>query len=62
MSNKTKINKMKTTMNTELENILNSDEFNAMFNIADEQAEIANAGWSYKELASFGNQLAKQIK
>jgi hypothetical protein len=53
---------MKTTINTELENILNSDEFNAMFNIADEQAEIANAGWSYKELASFGNQLAKQIK
>lgn len=53
---------MKTTKNIELENILNSEEFNTMFDFAEEVTEITNAGWSYKELVSFGTQLSKKIK
>jgi hypothetical protein len=45
-----------------LDSILDSKEFNSMFNIELEIQEINQAGWSYNELNYFGKQLAKKIK
>jgi tRNA U34 5-methylaminomethyl-2-thiouridine-forming methyltransferase MnmC len=45
-----------------LNDILNSEEFKAMFDFEAEKKEIESAGWNYKELENFGKQLAKQIK
>jgi hypothetical protein len=45
-----------------LEEILNSLEFNELFNMEAEEKEIKASGWNYKELNSFGKQLAKKIK
>ncbi len=45
-----------------LEQLLNSVEFNEMFDFEAEEKEIKETGWSYNELKSFGKQLAKKIK
>jgi hypothetical protein len=51
-------------MNTpnNIDEILNSVEFNSFFDIDAEQKEIEATGWNYKEMLSFGKQLAKKIK
>jgi len=42
--------------------ILDSKEFNEMFDFETEQKEIKEAGWSYEEIRKFGTDLAKQIE
>ena len=54
-----KLNKM-TTINN-INDILNSKEFNEMFDFEAEKKEITDAGWTYEEITSFGKQLAKKI-
>lgn len=46
---------------SELNEILNSDLFNDLFDFEAEKKEIEEAGWAYKELQSFANQLSKKI-
>jgi hypothetical protein len=41
--------------------ILESEEFNEMFDFEAEKKEIELAGWKLNELTSFGKQLSKQI-
>ena len=41
--------------------ILESEEFNEMFDFEAEKKEIELAGWTLNELTSFGKQLSKQI-
>jgi len=53
----TKTNKMKT-----INDILDSKEFNDMFDFESEQKEIKEANWSYQELRKFGLDLSKQIE
>jgi tRNA U34 5-methylaminomethyl-2-thiouridine-forming methyltransferase MnmC len=50
-------NKMKN-----LNDILNSAEFESMFKLETEKKELAEAGWNYEELRNFGKQIAKKIK
>jgi hypothetical protein len=45
-----------------IDDILDSKEFNEMFDFEAEQKEIEEAGWTLKELRDFGLQLAKSIK
>ena len=45
-----------------LNDILNSAEFESMFNFEAEKKEITAAGWNYEELRNFGKQIAKKIK
>lgn len=45
-----------------LNDILNSAEFETMFNLKTEKKELAEAGWNYEELRNFGKQIAKKIK
>jgi hypothetical protein len=52
---------MKTIENTQLDLILNSEDFNLMFDFETEKKEIESNGWNYTELANFGKQLSKQI-
>lgn len=42
--------------------ILESKEFNAMFDFEAEQKEIESAGWTYEEIQNYGKQLAKKIE
>jgi hypothetical protein len=49
-----------TTINN-INDILNSKEFNEMFDFEAEKKEITEAGWTYEEITSFGKQLAKKI-
>jgi len=49
-------------MNTELDKILDSEEFNAMYDFEAEKKEIEEAGWTYTELFEFGKAIAKAIK
>jgi hypothetical protein len=52
---------MKAIENTQLDLILNSEDFNLMFDFETEKKEIESTGWNYTELANFGKQLSKQI-
>ena len=45
-----------------LNDILDSNEFESIFNIETEKKEIELSGWKYEELISFGKEIAKQIK
>lgn len=45
-----------------LNDILNSAEFESMFNLEAEKKELAKTGWKYEELRNFGKQIAKKIK
>ena len=45
-----------------LNDILNSAEFESMFKLETEKKELAEAGWNYEELRNFGKQIAKKIK
>ena len=57
--------KKQNTMKNEFKNIndiLNSKEFNDMFDFENEQKEIENAGWNIKECISFAEQLSKKIE
>jgi|LakMenE18May11ns_1017448.scaffolds.fasta_scaffold5176355_1 hypothetical protein len=45
-----------------LNDILNSAEFESMFKLETEKKELAEAGWKYEELRNFGKQIAKKIK
>lgn len=49
-------------MNTELDEFLDSEEFNAMYDFEAEKKEIEAAGWTYAELLEFGKAIAKAIK
>ena len=52
---------MKTEFNT-LDDILNSEEFNTLFDFEAEKKEIEEAGWTYTEILEFGKAIAKAIK
>jgi hypothetical protein len=54
-------NKQKHTMK-DLNEILDSKEFNEMFDLETEQKEIEEAGWTYEEIRKFGTELAKKIE
>ena len=56
------ISKKIEIMNTELDEILDSEEFNAMYDFEAEKKEIEAAGWTYAELLEFGKAIAKAIK
>lgn len=45
-----------------LNDILESKEFNEMFDFETEKKEIESAGWNYSDLINFAQQLAKSIK
>lgn len=45
-----------------INDILDSKEFNDMFDFESEQKEIKEANWSYQELRKFGLDLSKQIE
>jgi hypothetical protein len=45
-----------------LNDILNSEEFNKMFDFETEKKEIESAGWNYQETINFGTELSKQIE
>jgi hypothetical protein len=45
-----------------IDEILNSKEFNALFDFETEKKEIEKAGWNYNELRKFGKELAKVQK
>ena len=45
-----------------LNDILDSNEFEIIFNMEDEKKEVELSGWKYEELMNFGKDLAKQIK
>jgi len=45
-----------------LNEILESKEFNEMFDFENEKKEVEAAGWNYAELVNFGQQLGKLIK
>lgn len=42
--------------------ILESKEFNEMFDFEKEQKEIKEAGWTYEEIQKLGKILAKKIE
>jgi len=46
----------------DLNEILDSKEFNEMFDFETEQKEIKEAGWSYEEIHKFGTELAKKLE
>jgi hypothetical protein len=45
-----------------LEQILDSKEFNEMFDLETEKKEIESAGWNYEETSSFAKQLSKKLE
>jgi hypothetical protein len=45
-----------------LNEILDSKEFNEMFDFETEKKEIEAAGWSYEETQKFAKGLSKKIK
>ncbi len=45
-----------------LNDILESKEFNEMFDFENEKKEVEVAGWNYSELGNFGQQLGNLIK
>jgi hypothetical protein len=55
-----KIEIMKNLKN--INDILDSEEFNQMFDLEAEKKEIEAAGWTMEEVQQFGNDMAKQIK
>lgn len=55
-------NKQKHETMENLNEILDSKEFNEMFDFETEQKEIKEAGWSYEEIQKFGTDLAKKIE
>jgi len=57
MSNDKKQQKMET-----INDILDSKEFNEMFDFETEQKEIKEAGWTYEEIQKFGKELSKKIE
>ena len=57
MSNDKKQIKMET-----INDILDSKEFNEMFDFETEQKEIKEAGWTYEEIQKFGQELSKKIE
>jgi hypothetical protein len=59
--NNTQKHKAMNTLNS-LEEILNSKEFNELFDWEAEKKEIESAGWNYKQTLNFGKQLGKKIK
>lgn len=52
---------MKATEKKQLDLILNSEDFNLMFDFESEKKEIESAGWTLNELTSFGKQLSKKL-
>lgn len=42
--------------------ILDSKEFNEMFDLEQERKEIEEAGWTYKEIEAFAKGMVKQIE
>jgi hypothetical protein len=53
---------MKATKIQNINDILNSQEFNLMFDFENEQKEIEQAGWTIQECVSFAEQLSKKIE
>lgn len=57
---------MNDNKNTEkmetINDILDSKEFNEMFDFETEQKEIKEAGWTYEEIQKFGKELSKKIE
>ena len=52
-------------MNNEIKNldeILNSEEFNQMFDFESEKKEIESAGWNMKELIEFAKSITQSKK
>jgi len=45
-----------------INDILESKEFNEMFDFETEKKEVKKSGWSYKELQKFGKELSKKIE
>jgi hypothetical protein len=45
-----------------IDDILESEFFNQMFDLENEIKEIEQAGWNYIELRKFGLELSKQIE
>lgn len=45
-----------------MDDILESDFFNQMFDLETEKKEIEQAGWNYSELRKFGLELSKQLE
>lgn len=44
-----------------LGDILDSKQFNEMFDFETEQKEIKESGWNYSEIQNFGKELSKLI-
>jgi hypothetical protein len=44
-----------------LNELLDSKEFNEMFDFETEKKEVEQTGWNYSEMISFGEQLSKLI-
>jgi hypothetical protein len=55
-------NKMTTLEIKTMDDILESDFFNQMFDLETEKKEIEQAGWNYSELRKFGLELSKQLE
>jgi hypothetical protein len=45
-----------------IDDILESEFFNQMFDFETEKKEIEQAGWNYNELRKFGQELSKKIE
>jgi hypothetical protein len=45
-----------------IDDILESEFFNQMFDFETEKKEIEQAGWNYNELRKFGLELSKKIE
>ena len=55
--------KIMTTENFKtIDDILESEFFNQMFDFETEKKEIEQAGWNYNELRKFGHELSKKIE
>jgi len=53
---------MTTSKIKTMDDILESDFFNQMFDLETEKKEIEQSGWNYSELRKFGLELSKQLK
>jgi hypothetical protein len=61
-NNKLKIKIMTTENFKTIDDILESEFFNQMFDFETEKKEIEQAGWNYNELRKFGQELSKKIE
>ena len=61
-NNKLKIKIMTTENFKTIDDILESEFFNQMFDFETEKKEIEQAGWNYNELRKFGLELSKKIE